>query len=470
VSSQYFCPALSVVANFLRMTPDLAGLTLLALGNGSTDVSSIFVAVTTNNFGIAAGEIFGAGVFVTTVVVAIVSMVRETALLKYSFLRDVLFYFGGVLGASLLINDGDITLWKALLLLAYYLLYVASALIMSYCRCFCPQMRSQHVDVNIEGSTVEEIEMLVMNSDNDDLKPNNDTNDEGDTLSRRHSEQNLRPAEQNQQYFSWNEWKEEWKRKKNHQKVVYVMTKIVTLPLLLTIPESHQWNRINAVLVPTFSPLPIMAAFGLLSKITRIGTVEVPVWVFIEIGGILVSFVVYFTTHTKRPPVYLPLFTFWAFSMSILWIYIFAHELIRFLTSLGTILGVSTVILGATILAWGNSVPDLVADVLLAKKGDSHMALTGAYATPAFNLLFGMGMSFTYMCIRHYPDSYRVLQLDRPLFFLSGTFLLAILLISLFVIPLYMFRIPRKFSFLLLIFYLLFIILAVLTEFKLVFK
>jgi hypothetical protein len=64
---------------------------------------------------------------------------------------------------------------------------------------------------------------------------------------------------------------------------------------------------------------------------------------------------------------------------------------------------------------------DLVADVLLARKGESHMALTGVYATPAFNLLFGMGMSFTYMCIRLYPESYRVHQLDRPLFFLSGT-------------------------------------------------
>jgi Ca2+/Na+ antiporter len=75
----------------------------------------------------------GAGIFVTTVVVAVVSLVGDPSFLKYSFLRDVLFYFGGVLGASLLINDGYITLWKALLLLGYYLLYPNTKTILFFC-------------------------------------------------------------------------------------------------------------------------------------------------------------------------------------------------------------------------------------------------------------------------------------------------------------------------------------------------
>jgi Ca2+/Na+ antiporter len=59
---------------------------------------------------------------VTTVVVAIITLVTNPSLVRNTFLRDVLFYIGGILGVAMVINDGEINLLKALLLLAYYLL------------------------------------------------------------------------------------------------------------------------------------------------------------------------------------------------------------------------------------------------------------------------------------------------------------------------------------------------------------
>jgi hypothetical protein len=75
-----------------------------------------------------------------------------------------------------------------------------------------------------------------------------------------------------------------------------------------------------------------MAVFGWLSKSVSIGTLQIPVWALIECGALLLSFVIYFTSHPKRAPIYWSIFVLWAFVMSILWIYVFAHELINFLS------------------------------------------------------------------------------------------------------------------------------------------
>ena len=44
-------------------------------------------------------------------------------------------------------------------------------------------------------------------------------------------------------------------------------------------------------------------------------------------------------------------------------------------------------------LAWGNSVGDMVANTAVAKKGLARMAITGCFAGPLFNLLLGLGLS-----------------------------------------------------------------------------
>lgn len=46
-------------------------------------------------------------------------------------------------------------------------------------------------------------------------------------------------------------------------------------------------------------------------------------------------------------------------------------------------------------LALGNSIPDLVADLAVSKLGFGELAITGAIAGPLFNLLLGMGISLT---------------------------------------------------------------------------
>nr|CBX25503.1 hypothetical_protein [Oryza glaberrima] len=68
-----------------------------------------------------------------------------------------------------------------------------------------------------------------------------------------------------------------------------------------------------------------------------------------------------------------------------------AGELLNCLAAIGVIMDFPPAILGMTVLAWGNSVGDLVADVALAKSGQPTIAIAGCFAGPMFNMLVGLG-------------------------------------------------------------------------------
>ncbi len=60
--SSSFCPALTVISSVLRLSQNVAGVTLLALGNGAPDIFSAFAAVNQKEdekASLAVGALFG---------------------------------------------------------------------------------------------------------------------------------------------------------------------------------------------------------------------------------------------------------------------------------------------------------------------------------------------------------------------------------------------------------------------------
>ena len=74
----------------------------------------------------------------------------------------------------------------------------------------------------------------------------------------------------------------------------------------------------------------------------------------------------------------------YGFVIAATWINWIADRLVGVLGFLGVVCHIPGSVMGMTILAWGNSISDLVADVSMAKKGLANMAITACYAGPIF--------------------------------------------------------------------------------------
>ena len=92
-------------------------------------------------------------------------------------------------------------------------------------------------------------------------------------------------------------------------------------------------------------------------------------WQFLLVLSLLASLIFVMTSEPERPPRYQPALAFLGFVISVGWIYLIANEIVSLLKAIGVFFGISDAILGLTVLAWGNSIGDMVADIAIAKQG-----------------------------------------------------------------------------------------------------
>lgn len=94
-TSEYFCPSLESLSKLLRLSPTIAGVTLLSLGNGAPDVFSSLVSFQeTGTRDIGFNTVLGGVSFVSCVVVGSVSIaIRQSGVqvAKSAFMRDAYF-------------------------------------------------------------------------------------------------------------------------------------------------------------------------------------------------------------------------------------------------------------------------------------------------------------------------------------------------------------------------------------------
>ncbi|KAI8936152.1 hypothetical protein NX059_007647 [Plenodomus lindquistii] len=123
-ASDFFCVNLNTISRMLGMSESLAGVTLLAFGNGSPDVFSTFAAFRTHAASLAVGELIGAACFITAVVSGSMALIRPFTVARKSFIRDVGFFLVAAAFSMGFIVDGKLHLWESATMVAFYVFYV----------------------------------------------------------------------------------------------------------------------------------------------------------------------------------------------------------------------------------------------------------------------------------------------------------------------------------------------------------
>ncbi len=132
VASDYFCPNISTVAQLLHLSPDLAAVTLVALGNASPDLISNLVALSrsrdSETGALALGELVGAGLFLSCAVVGLLGIVAgNITVTRKAVVRDQAFYVIGLVFVGVVVVVG-VQMWHGVLMLALYAAYIVTVL------------------------------------------------------------------------------------------------------------------------------------------------------------------------------------------------------------------------------------------------------------------------------------------------------------------------------------------------------
>ena len=81
-----------------------------------------------------------------------------------------------------------------------------------------------------------------------------------------------------------------------------------------------------------------------------------------------------------------------AFCSTVAWLDLLASETVAVLETVGAAVGLSSAVLGVTALAWGNCIGDLVADTVVARAGNPQMAVASVFNSPVFSQAMALGV------------------------------------------------------------------------------
>jgi sodium/potassium/calcium exchanger 6 len=534
-ADEYMVPVLEQLAEDLELSPNVAGVTILAFGNGGPEFFTLFAAFSSGNGAVAIGSLLGGGMFITTVVLGCVSMIAPFRPHRRPLLRDCGFYFAGVVSVWFATRDNIITLNEAVTLVVLYAVYVVVVVgsrlvnkrllsgsqleqrLTVRARGFLagvkvrrrslegfagrmnlrrylrergldssgsrPLRRSVSADddtsdypdggaagvgsINhssdgvVRGVGRQSLDYWVSeangNDDDDDDGGDDAANDDDDGGPSAFKPL-MRPIrlpllDRLEQSTGWSD-KNALAKLCFPAELLLTVARQLTIPMPVDIDDGLRWKRrVNALSIcgGAFAiPFFILADSDPLTR--RVWPhVPLPLPAFAAAVAAVPACLVLILTRPDAPPrgllgVALMLFSFF---MSILWTNTIAGEIVAVLSFLGETLHIPQSVLGLTVLAWGNSIGDFVADTALARAGNPRMGAASCFGSPLFNMLIGFGASLTYATAKHGEFHLRPDRMTG----LSFAFLIGSCALTGVLVPIRGFRLTRCYGGLLLVYY-----------------
>ena len=441
--NDYLAPTLGIISEKLHLSQNLAGLTLLALGNCAPDIIVAFVAGDDENEGVetSLGSLLGGGIIVVGLVLATCVLYgKEVPVIAGNFIRDLSIYLIALIYILILgAWSKKITIWQSCIFLVLYAVYVIVCFVMDKKgtdeleekdrSLFLGEEKGLEYKVSLFSDNLSEtptIKSEVEKSEKEDEERQNKqteeniTNKEEDGIdinniikksffqkrsvyvpSKDKSSNTAIPVDVKMYskfkydlYRYYFNKETDWDNKNTFQRILFL---ILDFPFNLlrdaTIPayEDSKWKRTMFVIQPISISIFFIVIFSMYSFIIDYWQLTVA-WLCIDCFLCLVFYKISY--RTRLPSWHWP-FLIAAFVISILWLWFLTNILMDMITTIKLMLPVNIPqsFLSMTIIACGNSLPDFIVNTSLAKTGYAEMAISGSIGAPVFGILFGFGIS-----------------------------------------------------------------------------
>jgi len=126
VCDDYFIPSLEQIAEKWKMSHDMAGATLMAVGSSAPElfVSMAALLKPGDHALLGAGTIVGSAIFNMLVIIGVSAVARTTVVAWQPIVRDLLFYLLAIILLMVFFSNGEITKIEAGIFIAAYVLYI----------------------------------------------------------------------------------------------------------------------------------------------------------------------------------------------------------------------------------------------------------------------------------------------------------------------------------------------------------
>ncbi|XP_067633036.1 mitochondrial sodium/calcium exchanger protein [Eurosta solidaginis] len=398
-----FCPALKVVSKILGLNEHLAGVTLLAFGNGSPDLIGTFSNL--SDGGGMFADLFGAGVYVVLVVAGLIFVLYPFELQWNNVLRDACFLsFGIIFVDYCVVSDGVVTRTEAVLIMSLYILYLMVIFMEQFLLKKSVKMLKIKLKDPIYATAANLTKLEQLHAEAGIEIIDRTSRISIDVEKTRSISFVAMINDPNKDLFK--QFREAvspvgltvWIESGFVGKIYIIITAPVMFLLQVLIPvvdyerPCHGWTKLlNSIQIPL---VPLITAYSLTSRVFLFG---IPLCCYTLLITIPISVYMILTTRTDIPPKYHEAMALYGVVSSILIIYYSASEAVEVLRVIGIMTKRSNSFLSCTLRAWGNSIGDLVSTIALARHGYPRMGYAACFGGPFFNSVSSFGGVFIYL-------------------------------------------------------------------------
>lgn len=182
----------------------------------------------------------------------------------------------------------------------------------------------------------------------------------------------------------------EWREANFLSKFFIVWKSPIYFLLLISVPvvDSESYRANWCRLLNCFHLLSAPLTMLILTNNFDVWIGDVPLIGIVSVIGFILALTAYFVTNFHEAPKFHSAFAYIGFCASVSWIYFLANEVIDLLQAVGILFGLSDVILGLTVLAWGNSLGDLISNISMAKQGFPRMGISACFGGPLLSKFY----------------------------------------------------------------------------------